>query len=281
MQRSQRLKTRPSHLAIAAALLVSACAPTTHTDAVIGGGADTMLRVGDAARDAGDIGAAIPIYRRAHALAPLESAPLLRLANSLHTIGAYREAGNAWDRILRLESKNFEARVGYGETLLALGQPILALEEFNLPSKHGKNAKMYNGVGLANDMLGKPKLAQAAYREGLQKARTANLLNNIGLSLALSGESEDAIALLEETAKTSATGPQHRSNLALAYLVSGNSGRAAELLARDMDDVSMIRTIAFYETIIALPDHARKVAAMGASGQRKTALSTQNARAAR
>lgn len=283
MPRIQDLKNRPARLAIAAVLLLSACAPSAHTDAVTGGGAETMLRIGDAARDAGDISAAIPIYRRAHALAPLEPAPLRRLAGTLHSVGAYREAGNAWERILRLDPDDFAARVGYGETLAALGQPVLALEQFQLARETGSSATMFNGIGVANDMLGNPGPAQAAYREGLALSRTVKLLNNLGLSLALSGESEDAIATLEEAGALADAGARHRANLALAYTVSGNTARAAEILSRDMDDVSMMRTIAFYETVTALPDHAGKVAAIGAysSARGNGTLSAQNTRAAR
>jgi Flp pilus assembly protein TadD len=264
MPRAEYLKNRPAQLVIVAGLLLSACAPTAHTDAVIGGGSETMLRVGDAARDAGDISAAIPIYRRAHALAPLEPAPLLRLAETLHSVGAYREAGNAWDRILRIDADDFDARVGYGETLAALGQPILALEQFQLAAEIDANTRMFNGIGVSNDMLGNPVAAQAAYRSGLELEQTAKLLNNLGLSLALSGDTAQAIATLEEADRFSEAGARQRANLALAYTASGNTSRAAEILSRDMDDVSMMRTISFYETITALPDHASKVAAMGA-----------------
>jgi len=283
MPRIQDLKNHPAHLAIAAVLLLSACAPTAHTDAVSGGGSDTMLRIGDAARDAGDIGAAIPIYRRAHALAPLEPEPLLRLAGTLHSVGAYREAGNAWERILRLNPDDFEARVGYGETLAGLGQPVLALEQFQLAAEIGSSVKMFNGIGVANDMLGNPEMAQTAYRDGLAMNRTVKLLNNLGLSLALSGESEDAIAALEEAGSLADADARHRANLALAYTVAGNTARAAEILSRDMDDVSMMRAIAFYETVTALPDHAGKVAAIGAYSSTRSngGISAQNARAAR
>lgn len=283
MQLVDHLKHRPSRLAIAAALLLTACAPTTHTDAVSGGDADTMLRVGDTARDAGDITAAIPIYRRAHALAPLEPVPLMRLAETLHSVGAYREAGNAWDRILRIDGNDFDARVGYGKTLAALGQPTLALEQFRLATEIGSSAAAYNGIGVANDMLGQADAAQAAYRQGLENERNVKLLNNLGLSLALSGEVEEAIAILEEAGALPDAGPRHRANLAFAYTASGNPGRALDILTLDTDDVTAARTVAFYETISALPDHARKVAAIGAYsavGNSDTS-STQNARAAR
>ena len=237
----ERLKQRPARLALAAGLLLSACAPAAHTDGVSGGGGDTMLRIGDAARDAGDISAAIPIYRRAHMLVPLELEPLLRLANTLSHVGAHREAGNAWKRALLIDPRSFDARLGYGETLAALDQPVLALEQFRLAAELGSSADMFNGMGVAYDLLGDATAAQVAYREGLSGARSLKLLNNLGLSLALSGDYDEAIAILEEANGFPNAGARHRTNLALAYALSGQAGRARAIMAMDTDEVSAQR----------------------------------------
>jgi Flp pilus assembly protein TadD len=274
-----QLKTRPSQLVIAAVLLLAACAPTPHTDGVIGGGADTMLRVGDAARDAGDITAAIPIYRRAHALAPHDAIPLERLAETLHRVRAYREAGNAWNRALIINPDNFNARLGYGETLAALAQPTLALEQFRRAAEIGTSAPLFNGIGVANDQLGDPAAAQIAYRRGIKITRSLELLNNLGLSLALTGEFAEAIAILEEATNMVPAGSRHRANLAIAYLVSGNAARSQEVLVRDMDDDTALRTVGYFNTVLALPGHAAKVAALGAGAAGTGSFSTQNARA--
>lgn len=278
-----RLKQRPARLAIAAGLLLSACAPAAHTDGVSGGGSDTMLRVGDAARDAGDISAAIPIYRRAHMLAPLELDPLLRLANTLSDVGAHREAGNAWKRALFIEPRSFDARLGYGETLAALDQPVLALEQFRLAAELGSSADMFNGMGVAHDLLGDAAAAQAAYREGLDNERSLKLLNNLGLSLALSGDYDEAISILEEANGFPAAGSRHRTNLALAYALSGQAGRARAIMAMDTDEVSAQRAQAFYTMLASLPDHESRVAAVGtySAVRENGARSTENPRRAR
>ncbi|MEP4380650.1 MAG: hypothetical protein ABJ215_07290 [Alphaproteobacteria bacterium] len=259
----ERLKQHPARLTLAAGLLLSACAPAAHTDGVSGGGSDTMLRIGDTARDAGDISAAIPIYRRAHMLAPLELEPLLRLANTLSGVGAHREAGNAWKRALLIEPRSFDARLGYGETLAALDQPILALEQFRLAAELGQSADMFNGMGVAHDLLGDAPAAQLAYRKGLGDERSLKLLNNLGLSLALSGEYDEAIAILEEASGFPAAGSRHRTNLALAYALSGEAGRARAIMAMDTDEVSAQRAQAFYTMLASLPDHESRVAAVG------------------
>ncbi|MBT7361315.1 MAG: hypothetical protein HN813_04985, partial [Rhodospirillaceae bacterium] len=206
---------------------------------------------------------AIPIYRRAHMLAPLELDPLLRLANTLSNVGAHREAGNAWKRALLIEPRSFDARLGYGETLAALDQPILALEQFRLAAELGSSADMHNGMGVSHDLLGDAAAAQAAYREGLGDQRSLKLLNNLGLSLALSGEYGEAIAILEEANGFSSAGSRHRTNLALAYALSGQDGRARAIMAMDTDEVSAQRAQAFYTMLASLPDHESRVAAVG------------------
>ncbi len=278
-----RLKQHPARLAIAVGLLLSACAPAAHTDGVSGGGGDTMLRIGDAARDAGDISAAIPIYRRAHMLAPLELDPLLRLADTLSHVGAHREAGNAWKRALTLEPRSFDARLGYGETLAALDQPSLALEQFRLAAELGDGGDLYNGMGVAHDLLGDAAAAQAAYRKGLDGERSLKLLNNLGLSLALSGEYDEAIPVLEEANGFPGAGARHRTNLALAYALSGQTDRARAIMAMDTDAVTAQRVQAFYTMLASLPDHESRVAAVGtySAARGNGARSTENPRRTR
>tara|TARA_R110002110_G_scaffold260260_1_gene475861 strand:- start:46609 stop:47460 length:852 start_codon:yes stop_codon:yes gene_type:complete len=279
----ERLKQHPARLAIAGGLLLSACAPAAHTDGISGGGSDTMLRIGDAARDAGDISAAIPIYRRAHMLAPLHIDPLLRLADTLSDVDAHREAGNAWKRALEIDPRSFEARLGYGETLAALDQPILALEQFRLAAELGSSVDLFNGMGVSHDLLGDAAAAQAAYRNGLREERSLKLLNNLGLSLALAGDYDEAIAILEEANGFKGANSRHRTNLALAYALSGQADRARAIMATDTDEMSAQRAQAFYTMLASLPDHESRVAAVGTYSAVRAdgAHSTQNPRRTR
>ena len=252
--------------ALIVSLALCACAPVPHTDAVTAGDHATLLRVGDAARDAGDAATAVPFYRRAHQLVPLAPEPLLRLASTLNDLGAHREAGDAWHRALTLEPRSFEARVGYGETLAMLGHPALALEQFRLAQRLGQDASLFSAVGVAHDILGDATAAQDAYRQGLALERNLKLLNNLGLSLALSGELEEAVEVLEEAAAFPGAGSHHRANLALAHALNGATERAVAVIAMDGDEVSIGRMLAFFSTVAGMPDHKSRVAAMGVIG---------------
>ena len=195
--------------------------------------------------------------------------------------GAYLEAGDAWVSVLRLNPGNFDALVGYGNTLTALQQPILALEHFQRAQQLCETAVLLNGMGVAHDMLGNAVQAQDAYRSGLAVAPSSlRLSNNLGLSLALSGDYSEAIKILEAVVEMPDAGIRHRQNLALAYGLAGFSERARTVGRQDLDDLSVHRNMTFYRLVGEMRDHAAKVAAVGAhrnGGNATGALSVQNA----
>ena len=245
---------------------LSACVPTPHTDAVLGDDREMLLRIGDTARDSGELAAAIPFYRQAHLLDTQDPAPLLRLAETLDDLGKYLEAGNAWKRVLTIDPHNFEARVGYGETLVVLGRPLLALEQFRLAREHDSDVDLFNGIGVAHDILGNAEAAQTAYREGLSLDRNLKLLNNLGLSLALSGAHEEAVTILVQATALPGTGLHHRANLALAHVLGGSSKRATAVLVLEADERMTKRMLEFFAVVAGLSDHKSRVAAMGVIG---------------
>lgn len=260
-----RIKRTRWQLAIAAALVVSACSPLPHRDGTVGGDSATMMRLGDAARDAGDPAAALPLYQRAHRLEPANLAPVIRTAETFNQLGAHHDAGDAWASVLRLHPRNFEALVGFGNTLTALNQPLAALEHFERARVIRDTPALLNGLGVAYDMLGNAEQAQEAYRQGLALAPgNLALANNLGVSLALSGDSAGAIETLEAVAAMPGAGIGHRQNLAMAYGIAGFSDRARTVGRQDLDDLTVQRNLAFYRLIDAMPDHATRVAALGA-----------------
>ena len=260
-----KIKRTRAQIAVAAVLVVSACAPMAHRDGSAGGSSADMIRIGDAARDAGDLAVALPHYQRAYRLDPQNMVAIVRIGETFNQLGAYNEAGDAWSSIILLEPRNFDALVGYGNTLTALQQPIVALEYFERSQQFGATSAQLNGMGVAHDMLGNAVQAQDAYRMGLKiEPGSLKMANNLGLSLALSGEFTEAIKILEAVVETPGAGVRHRQNLALAYGVAGFAERAGTVGRQDMDDLSVRRNIEFYRMIGGMRDHAAKVAAVGA-----------------
>ena len=259
---------RPKGLVSLFALIVclSACVSTPQPDTASGGDREMLLRMGDTARDSGEFVAALPFYRQAHLLDRQDPVPLLRLADTLDTLGEYRVAEDAWKRALAIEPNNFEARIGYGKTLLVLGQPSLALEQFHKAREHGRDADLFNGIGVANDLMGDAETAQAAYREGLDLDRSPKLLGNLGLSLALSGAHDEAISILEEANALPGTDLHRRANLALAHVLSGNQERATAALAPEADERRVERILEYFTAVAGLSGHKSRVVALGIIG---------------
>ena len=107
--------------------------------------------------------------------------------------------------------------------------------------------------------------ARHAYRDGLALSpNNLQLNNNLGLSLALGGDFAQAIPLLEKTAKDPAATPRMRQNLALAYGLSGDDKRAAEVAKLDLDPAKVQENLGYYEFLRLLQDRKAIASTLGA-----------------
>jgi len=227
--------------------------------------AGTLLRVGDAARAAGDLGTAIQLYQRAAAAAPQDAVPLTRLAAALTDAQAYTEASGAYAQAATLAPGDPEIEHGTGRILLLTGKPLLALPHLEAAlAKRGDDPKLYNALGLAHDLAGRHDLAQAAYRQGLARSPSnPALLNNLGLSQALAEDFPAAIDTLSALAALPAATARHRQNLALAYGLAHETAKAAAVARTDLDERAVKNNLAYYAMLRGLGPEARTAAIFG------------------
>ena len=128
-----------------------------------------------------------------------------------------------------------------------------------------EDSRVYNGLGVANDLLGKHKLAQEMYRTGLSyKPNDINLLTNLGLSLSFSDKHDESIDVLRKLVNSPHSTPHHRQNLALAYGLAGRKRDAAKIARMDLDTRAVRANLAYYATLRALPDSTKRVKAVHA-----------------
>jgi len=266
-------------LSLIAGLALAGCADDIYTRGqglmpdLENGDVSVMLRVADSTRESGDPAAAVPLYRRAHKLAPEDPRPLIALAETLVEIGAYDDAAEVWVQALRLDDMNARALRGYGNTLVALGQPQLAMTRFAAANELEPDPATYNGMGVAYDVMGDAANAQDSYRDGLVLAPDdVSLQNNLGLSLALDGQYDEALALLEPIGLAPGATARQRQNLALAYGLNRDYEMAERLGRLDLDEVAVRQNLAYYDTLRGIDDHARKVAAVGTFQARLNAI---------
>ncbi|MGB8273912.1 MAG: tetratricopeptide repeat protein [Alphaproteobacteria bacterium] len=212
-----------------------------------------LTRLGDTSRARGDGVSAVAFYRRAHAIDRFNAAPLIGLGQALGELGAYNDAAAAFREALVAAPVNADALRGLGNSLLALNQPALAIDQFEAALRQTPDARSHNGIGVARDRLGDHAGAQAAYRAGLALAPDdPMLLNNLGLSQAAAGDLDAAIGTLEQAVGQPGATSRQRQNLALVYGLAGRMGEAEKMARTDLDDRSVAVNLASYERLRGL-----------------------------
>jgi len=237
-------------------LLLGACDPpsVTHGDSY-----ESSLHLADEARAAGNFDTAIPLYQRALQADPQGTAAKLGLGQSLLAVGAGAEAAAQFRDVLARHSGDAAARRGLAAALIATGQPTLAEQQIDAALRADANDyHALNLLGVLLDMQGRHAEAQANYRRGLELAPDDTALrSNYGLSLAITGPPEAAIAQLAPLASGRQATPRMRQNLAFAYAMAGDLGNALQLCRRDMDERYAQRQLAYYAQLRSLPTEMR------------------------
>jgi Flp pilus assembly protein TadD len=228
----------------------------------------TLMRVGDATRDGGDLANAVNIYRRAADKAPADdSTSFVRLGFTLIDLRSYNEAVSAFRAGLQRTPKNADARRGLGNALVSLDQPQLAAAEFEAAlALTPDDPRIYNSLGVVLDMGGDHRQAQELYRDGLSHGPDSLALqNNLGLSLAMTKDYPEAIAILRSVASHPSATARNRQNLALVYGLAGQNEAAEQVARMDLDESSVKNNVAYYGVLRALSDEER-IAAIRVGG---------------
>jgi tetratricopeptide (TPR) repeat protein len=89
---------------------------------------DTLMRIGTAARNGGDLANAVGVFRRASEVDPLNPAPLVAAGDVLLEIGSVNEAIVAYNNALLRGGENLPALLGLARAYLKTGKPALAME---------------------------------------------------------------------------------------------------------------------------------------------------------
>jgi Flp pilus assembly protein TadD len=237
-------------------LLLAAC---DTPDIAHGDDYQNSLRQADAARVAGNIDTAIPLYERALQADPQGSEAKIGLGQALLAIGAAEEAAAQFRDVLARHSDSGAARRGLASALIAMGQPALAEQQIDEALRANANDyRALNLLGVMLDMQGRHAEAQANYRRGLDlMPDDPGLRSNYGLSLAITGQAQAAIAVLAPVASSRNATPRMRQNLAFAYAMAGDLSNSLQLCRHDMDEIYAQRQLAYYAQLRSLPPEMR------------------------
>ena len=261
------MHSRSAAFIVGFGLLLGGCAtdPLTDTVATVPGSTTAALkRLGHATLETGDYAGAAGFYRRAHEQNESDFEALLGLGTAMSRLGAHDEAVRTLRKALAVSPGDPDARRELGNALVALGQPSLAIAEFEASFDKKQDARCLNGIGVALDMMGEQVAAQEQYQAGLRlEPGNASIRNNLALSLAVSGKYPDSLRLLEPIARQPQATPRQRQNLALIYGLAGERDKAAAVARIDLDEISVRRNLAFYETLRAMNDPRKIAEAVG------------------
>jgi len=241
------------------ALLVAACGLNADGSESRGDGYSASVQRADEARKSGALGDAIPLYGRALQANPDGVEAKLGLGQSYLALGANDEAAAQFRDVLAKRSGDSIARRGLAEALLSMGQPALAVAQLETALQADPNDyRALNAMGIALDMQGRHEDAQARYRRGIALAPDfVALRSNMGLSLAISGRGRDAVEQLAPLASGRAADGRIRQNLAFAYVMAGDPTNALVVSRHDLTEASAQRQLSYYLMLRNLPPSAR------------------------
>ncbi|MGH6980906.1 MAG: tetratricopeptide repeat protein, partial [Stellaceae bacterium] len=212
----------------------------------------SMLRLGDASRQAGDCGSAVRFYRmvkdRDDNKAELAAARI-GAADCELSMNALPDAERDYREAAKLTPKDPTPQIGLGRIAVVSHKPGEAIGYLDMAIKKGADAPfVWNDQGVAYDQLRRHKEAQAAYRAGLAKYPSDRALrNNLALSLAMTGDFHEAESLLRVLAADPAASRRTRQNLALVLGLAGNTEEARNVAQPDLDGAALDNNSRFYQ----------------------------------
>lgn len=198
------------------------------------------LRLARASRAAGDVQGAIVLLRKIAENRKKPGEIMVELGDTLAGAGMVDDALEAYGDVDPAGPMGIRALLGVTRAYFALDDYPHALAAADRAvAAAPRDPRTLVNRGAVLDAMRRHEEAQAAYRAALDVTpRHAAARNNLALSLAFSGKYDEALAIMVPLARSSAATPQIRSNLALIYGLSGDSGRALAASRIDLDEVT-------------------------------------------
>ena len=207
-----------------------------------------LIRVAQKARNSSNPEAALNFYKKAKELDPENGQIYLGMSETYIDMKLLDAAA---EYLKKAENHGApESKISYlrGKIYLLSGRIDLAEKEF---SKF-EDADSLNALGAIYDNKNQHEKAQKLYKRVIAKEPSyIDAYNNLGLSLLLQNKFKNAIFYLENACSFPDANVNYRSNLALAYGLSGNMKKAREIYAKDYEDEALEERMANLEDMLA------------------------------
>jgi Flp pilus assembly protein TadD len=207
-----------------------------------------MVRIAKKARQSGNSEAAISFYNKALAIDHDNAAAYLGLAESYIDLNLLDAA---LEYVKKAESAGCAIEHAHylrGKIYLLSEDKVKAEKEFLKSS----SVDAMNALGAIWDGRGDHEKAQQLYKQVITKdPNYIDAYNNMGLSLMLCDKHKESIFYLENACSLPDANVTYRSNLALAYGLSGDVEKARSIYAQDFDGDELEEKVAYLEDIIS------------------------------
>jgi Flp pilus assembly protein TadD len=202
---------------------------------------ESLKRLAEATRAAGDMQATIDLYEQAARLAPNDIAPQLELARTYLAVNNYSKAITTLQKAESIDPNHSERLLLLAQAYISDNKPGRALAplEQGLTPGAPDERKFLTYKGIALDMLNRYSDAQAAYKEALVIAppeENIAIRNNLAMSYLMDNRTQEAIKIWQDLLGEGHDNPTIRQNLAMAYGMTGDDEMALQLGLQDLPE---------------------------------------------
>ena len=183
------------------------------------------------------------------------SASMIRIAQKARKSGNSEAAISFYNKALNIDPSSATAYFGLAEVYIDTNLLDGALEYVKKAEKlfmKSGSIDALNALGAIYDEREEHQKAQVMYKKVISMdPNYIDAYNNMGLSLLLSERYRDAIFYLENACSLPEANVTYRSNLALAYGLSGNIAKARAVYAQDFEGDDLEEKVAYVEDLLA------------------------------
>lgn len=207
---------------------------------------NSLFRVAETMKKSGNHNVSIKMYEQALQIDPTNSQARIGLSQSLRASGRNEAALEALKSV-PAETQDVAWYKELGNVYTALNRPRLCIDTLKKANElDPRDMTVVNGIGVCNDLSGQHAEAQKYYRQAIFMAPSnTRLRSNMALSLSLSSKTKDAIEILTPIVESEHATTRDRQNLAIAYGLSGNMEKAAQLFSQDLSEGEVRNNLAF------------------------------------
>ncbi len=196
---------------------------------------ESLMKAAQAAQQQGRLDQALQIYNRVIASTPNNPAAAATASLSMGNIymaqKKFENAAQAFQRSTSLNPANAEVHNNLGEALGELKQFVRAIEAFNRAvAIDPKLLKARYNMAVTYDRLGNHRYSEFVFRNLIKNSPDYSLgFDGLAVTLSKSGRAKESIPFHQRAIALNPNDPSFYFNLAISYLILGDTGKALEL----------------------------------------------------